>query len=119
MPLQTGLPLRITSRAFPERVFDGTLEKIGDTLDPATRTVKVRGVVSNPDKLLKAEMYVLVDIVQDTAGRRAPAWKCRQGAIFARQRLLVFLEESPGQFQRHKVKVGVRTRRQGPRVLKA
>ena len=68
--LQAGLPLRVTSKAFPDRTFDGTLEKIGDTLDPATRTVRVRGLVSNPDKLLKAEMYVLVDIVQDTSQAR-------------------------------------------------
>ena len=56
--LRPGEALRVHSRAYPDKVFDGTLEKIGDSLDPATRTVQVRGSVANPDKLLKAEMYV-------------------------------------------------------------
>ena len=54
-----------STNAFPGRVFEGTIEKIGGTMDPSTRTVKVRAVVNNPDKLLKAEMYVMVDVVQD------------------------------------------------------
>jgi len=44
-------------------------------MDPATRTVKVRGTINNPDRLLKAEMYVLVDVVQDAARAGALAWK--------------------------------------------
>ncbi len=63
--LEAGQTLRIYSQAYPNQAFEGTLENIGDSLDPATRTVKVRGVVNNPDKLLKAEMYVTVDVLAD------------------------------------------------------
>ena len=71
--LEPGQKLRVHANAFPEKVFAGTVEKIGDTLDPATRTVKVRGGVANPDKLLKAEMYVTVDVEEasgQAGGRR-------------------------------------------------
>jgi cobalt-zinc-cadmium efflux system membrane fusion protein len=108
--LQAGLPLRITSKAFPGRTFDGTLEKIGDALDPATRTVQVRGVVSNPDKMLKAEMYVLVDIVQDTSRAAGAGVEVPASALFLRDSdYYLFIENSPGQYQRQKVSVGEET----------
>jgi membrane fusion protein, heavy metal efflux system len=105
--LKVGLPLRITSKVFPDRTFEGTLEKIGDTLDPTTRTVKVRGIVGNPEKLLKAEMYVLADIVQDTsrsanAGVDVPS----SSLLFRDNDYYVFTEESPSHFERRKVRVG-------------
>jgi len=105
--LQTGLPLRITTQAYPGKVFEGTLKKIGDTLDPTTRTVKARGLVNNPERLLKAEMYVLVDVVQDTtrvpdAGVEVPA-----PALFLRDKnYCLFVEIAPGQFQRRTVAIG-------------
>ncbi len=42
--LQSGQQLRIYStNAYPGKVFEGIVEKIGGTMDPTTRTVKVRG----------------------------------------------------------------------------
>ncbi len=105
--LKPGQELRISSRAFPGKVFEGRIEKIGDTMDPATRTVKVRGVVNNPGKLLKAEMYVMVDVITDVskmvdAGVDVPA-----KAIFMKQdESYLFVESAPGQFERKRVKVG-------------
>lgn len=105
--IQPGMRLRVTSRAFPDRVFEGRIEKIGDTMDPATRTVKVRGVVNNPEKLLKSEMYVMVDIINDLsqvadAGVDVPA-----KAIFMKQdESYLFVESAPGHFERKRVKVG-------------
>jgi membrane fusion protein, heavy metal efflux system len=106
--LQPGERLQISSRAFPGKVFDGELDRIGETMDPSTRTVKVRGIVNNPDKLLKAEMYVLVDVVQ------APAQAGRLGVEVSSKALFmkgddsfVFLEDSPGTYERKQVKVGV------------
>jgi cobalt-zinc-cadmium efflux system membrane fusion protein len=106
--LQAGERLQVTTRAFPGRVFDGVLDNIGDTMDPATRTVKVRGVVDNPDLLLKAEMYVLVDVVQDAARAGALGVQAASKALFMKGDIsYVFVETSPGTFQRQAVKVGV------------
>jgi membrane fusion protein, heavy metal efflux system len=94
-------------QGFPGKVFNGTVDKIGDTLDPATRTVKVRGVVANPDKLLKAEMYVTVDVVAGggqtaNAGVEIPA-----SAVFMMDnQYYLFIETAPGHFQAPEVKVG-------------
>ena len=106
--LQTGERLRVTTRAFPDRVFDGVLDNIGATMDPATRTVKVRGVVENPDRLLKAEMYVLVDVVQDAARAGALGVEVSAKALFMKgDTAFVFLETAPGTFQRQAVKAGM------------
>ena len=105
--LQAGQQLRIFSRAFPEKVFDGTVDNIGAELDPATRTIKVRGVVNNPDKLLKAEMYVMADVVMTPAQTAQAPVEIPARSVFVRDnRFFLFVEISPGQFQRQPVKVG-------------
>lgn len=105
--LQPGLPLRVYSQAFPGRVFSGTVEVIGDSLDPATRTVQVRGSVGNPEKLLKAEMYVRADVVMDTAETARAAVEIPARSVFMRDnKYYVFVEQSPGQYLRQPVTVG-------------
>jgi membrane fusion protein, heavy metal efflux system len=42
--------------SLPGQVFEGRVTAMADTLDPATRTINVRGVVNNPKRVLKAEM---------------------------------------------------------------
>ncbi len=98
-----GQELRIRSRAFPDKTFTGRLDLIGDSLDPTTRTVKARGTVDNASKLLKAELYVAVEI-PDAASR---ALQVPSKAVFLRDNQhYVFLEKKPGQFQRQPVKLG-------------
>lgn len=101
--VKRGQVLRVRSRTFPGKTFDGRLEILGDTLDPTTRSVKARGWISNPDRLLKAEMYVSVEL--DTvaqAGVEVPA-----KAVFVKgDKYYVFVEEAPGCYRRHEVKTG-------------
>lgn len=61
--LQVGQKLEIRSRAYGNRVFPGALTVIGQSLNPETRTVVAKGTVSNPEKLLKAQMYVDVNVI--------------------------------------------------------
>ena len=105
--LKAGERLQVTTRAFPGKVFDGVIEKVGGTMDPNTRTVKVRGLVNNPDLLLKAEMYVLVDIVEDASQAGKLGVETSSKAIFTKgDDSYLFVETTPGTFQRRLVKVG-------------
>ena len=99
----SGANLRVRSRAFPGRVFDGKLENIGSSLDPATHTVRARGVVENPSRLLRAEMFVTVEFdAAGVAGVDVPA-----GAVFMKgDRQFVYIEEKPGTFLRCAVEAG-------------
>ena len=71
-------------------------------------TIKVRGVVNNPDQLLKAEMYVMVDVVEDSARAGQLGVEVSSRALFMKgDDSYLFIEESPGHFLRERVKVGV------------
>jgi cobalt-zinc-cadmium efflux system membrane fusion protein len=105
--LEVGQPLRVYSPAYPGQVFNGQVEKIADSLDPTTRTLKIRGAVANPARLLKAEMYVTVDVVQAAdrlahAGVEVPA-----SAVFLIDGTsYLFVQTAPGRFTRQTVQVG-------------
>jgi membrane fusion protein, heavy metal efflux system len=105
--LQPGQRIRITSKAFPGRVFNGAVANIGPSLDPTTRTVRVRGVVENPETLLKAEMYVSVDVVRDESKVAQAGVEVPSKAIFTIDRKsYLFVELSPGRFERRQVEIG-------------
>jgi cobalt-zinc-cadmium efflux system membrane fusion protein len=105
--LKTGQRLRIHSRAFPGQVFEGTVDNIGDELDPSTRTVKVRGVVNNPGHQLKAEMYVAVDVLGEAAPAAGAALEIPAKAVFMRDnQYYLFVEKSPVEFERLPVTIG-------------
>lgn len=48
--------------AYPHAIFQGTITYISDVLDPATRTMRLRVTVPNPDRLLKPEMFATVRV---------------------------------------------------------
>ena len=127
--LKPGQPLQVHTRAYPDREFDGKLEVIGDALDPLTRTVNVRGYVDNASGLLKAEMYVGVDVAlsaentEETASGGATAGAAKNSdptpahagppveiavkAVFTKDNQhFVFIEKSPGQYERQLVELG-------------
>ncbi len=100
--LKPGQEIHVRAKPFGEREFPGRIEVIGDTLDPATRTLKVRGTVPNPDRLLKAEMYVTVDILTDVP----PTTEVPAKAVFLKDnQAYVFIAEGD-QFVRRPVKTG-------------
>jgi len=51
--------------AYPGRVFRGTADWVSDTLDPGTRTAKVRCKLANEDRALKPEMYATAALAVD------------------------------------------------------
>jgi cobalt-zinc-cadmium efflux system membrane fusion protein len=105
--LQPGQRLRIYSRAYRDKVFDGALENIGDSLDPTTRTVRARGAVTNPDNLLKAEMYVTVDLLADSNQTAQASVEIPAQAVFLKDNQpCLFIEKSPGQYERKPVQTG-------------
>lgn len=100
---QPGSEFSFTSRALGDRTFAGKVETVSEFLDPNTKTIKVRGSVLNPDRLLKAEMFVTVSV----SPRNEPAPSVPVKAVFLRgDKHYVFLEEQPGEFARHEVSVG-------------
>ncbi len=55
--VKVGMPVEITIPYWEGKVFKGAVSFITPTLDPATRTVKARLDIENPELLLKPDMY--------------------------------------------------------------
>ncbi len=62
-----GQKVEIRAGAYPDSVFAGRVDSIGDMLSPESRTAKVRCVVTNGDGRLRAEMSARVSLL---IGRR-------------------------------------------------
>jgi len=100
--LKPGTPFRFTASGVPGQPFAGRVELVSDEIDPTTHSVRARGSVENPHHLLKAEMFVSVDL----PGRAAAATGVPSGAVFLRgDRHFVFVEDRPGAFTRREVQV--------------
>jgi cobalt-zinc-cadmium efflux system membrane fusion protein len=98
--LQVGQKLEIRSRAYGDRVFPGALTVIGQSLNPETRTVVAKGTVSNPEKLLKAQMYVDVNVI--THVPKMPQVPIK--AVFLREgKACVFVRASETAFEMRQV----------------
>lgn len=61
--IRQGMSIRAISAAWPDRPFNGTIATIDPVIDPATRAVKVRAILPNPDKALKPGMLLTVSVL--------------------------------------------------------
>jgi len=62
-PLQPGLPVAVRSVAYPDREFNGSVTSIDTRIDPVTRSIMVRALLPNPDRLLKPGMFLNVAVI--------------------------------------------------------
>jgi membrane fusion protein, heavy metal efflux system len=67
--VRSGVPAEVVSQGYPDHIFHGRVEMIGDQLDPQTRTVPVRIVLSNPDLLLRPGMFASARIAESQTQR--------------------------------------------------
>ena len=55
--IKAGMPIEVTLPYWPGKVFKGQVTFLDPYLDPATRTLKARLEIDNPELLLKPQMY--------------------------------------------------------------
>jgi membrane fusion protein (multidrug efflux system) len=51
--LKTGMTVRVTTDAFPDRDFEGKLTAINPEVETATRNVRMQATLANPSGLLR------------------------------------------------------------------
>jgi cobalt-zinc-cadmium efflux system membrane fusion protein len=101
--LRPGTSFALTIPALPGQRFDGTVMAVSDAIDPATRTIKIRGLVPNPERRLKAEMLASARIERSLGnGVLIPA----QAAVLYGNKHRVFLQTEPGVFEPREVTLG-------------
>jgi membrane fusion protein, copper/silver efflux system len=65
--VRVGQPVSVRTDAEPGRTFQGSVGFVSPTMDSATRTVRVRVDIPNPDLALKPGMYVDAEITTPPA----------------------------------------------------
>ncbi len=60
--LRTGMSAKIRSESYPEKVFEGRVEKVNSALDLPTRTLQVEIYIPNRTRLLKPGMFSNVEV---------------------------------------------------------
>ena len=96
-----GLKLDLQAVAWPDESFAGTVLTLGESVDPATRMIKVRLRVPNEDRRLKAEMYVSATLKQTASLPSVPT-----DAVYAKgNESFAFVHTGPGKYERRAVKV--------------
>ena len=90
--------------AYPHAIVPGTITYIGDVLDPATRTMRLRVTVANPDRLLKPEMFAAVRVyaVSATDALTVPIEAVQNGLTGK----MVFVQRGTNDFEVRTVKLG-------------
>ena len=95
---------------LPGLKFEGRVTAVSDAIDPSTRTIKVRGVVANPQRQLRAEMLATARFERSLgSGVMIPAAAVR----LAGTRHSVFVQTAPGVFEPRDVRIGW----QGPKQV--
>ena len=108
--LQPGAVFELVVPTLPGQKFEGRVTAAADFIDPATRTIKIRGVINNADRRLKAEMLATARVERTVgAGVIVPA-----GAVLLNgARHLVFVQTEPGVFEFREVTLSY----QGPKEI--
>ena len=90
--VEVGAPVSVTTVAYPDRVFEGRVDWIAQTVDPATRTVKVRCTFVNADRALRPEMFVSMRL---TTGARKALAIPRSALLRLGSEAVVFVDAGP------------------------
>ncbi len=105
--VQAGKAVQVRVASYPGKVFRGRITYVADTIDPKTRTAKVRCVVENSGELLKLEMFATIEIPVDKTNSVLAVPDSAIQQIDGKP--VVFVMNSEKEFQKHGVQTGMAT----------
>ncbi len=96
--------VEVVLAAYPHAIFTGTITYVSDVLDPATRTMRLRVTVPNPDRLLKPEMFAIVRVHTAASPEMlsVPVAAVQDGPSGK----MVFVQRGAGEFEMRSVTLG-------------
>jgi len=103
--IKIGDKARITLTYFPSETFEGTATYIYPSMDPKTRTAKVRFDLPNPEFKLKPEMWANVEL-KIPLGRKLVVPE--DAVMDSGTMQMVFVDRGQGHFESRHIQVGSR-----------
>ena len=104
--IQVGQSVQVRADAFPSETFTGRVSFVEPVLNAETRTARARIELENRQGRLKVNMYATV-LIEGAShqGLVVP----RSAVLFTGGRPVVWVEHSPGRFQKRDVELGLTT----------
>ena len=100
--LTVGSHFELIVPSLPNEKFVGKVLTSSDSIDPTTRTIKVRGEVANPDRRLKAEMLASARLERHLGGGLViPA----SSVVLRGTQHTVYVQSGPGIFESREVRL--------------
>lgn len=104
--VQEGDPVKISTLAYPGKVFSGKIDKLMDMLDPENKVMRARVRIDNPGYLLKPEMFADVRI-QAKSGYSLPGVTAN-AIIFDNNKNYVVVIDGPAKVHIQEVEIAKR-----------
>ena len=105
--VQPGQTAQVTVSAFPGRVFEGRIDFIYPTLARETRSARVRIVLPNKDRSLRADMYATVEVMGGVDAE--PKLAVPESAVLNNgTRQAVLVERAEGRFEPREIRIGAK-----------
>lgn len=105
--IKKGQGVKVLVAPYPDEAFRGTISYISETIDQATRTVKVRAEVENRKGMLKPEMFATINI---TSSERMKLLAVPASAVqLEGDKTVVFVARNESAFEKRVVEIGPET----------
>lgn len=105
--LRTGAPAEVRFNAFEAERFDGSVEYLGQAVDPAARTINARIRLKNREGLLRIGLFGTAEVaVASPRAQEARLVVPRTAVSDVAGRKVVFVKLDSGEFEPHEVTLG-------------
>lgn len=101
--IRIGAVATMTVEAYPGIEFPAIIAVIGDVVDPATRTIKIRAIVSNEDRRLKPEMFARLTLTDHSVPQRIVI--PRQAVVERSGKHWIVVQHEKGRFEERVVTI--------------
>jgi multidrug efflux pump subunit AcrA (membrane-fusion protein) len=101
--VKSGQKILVRSVAYPDKAFEGEITFISPRVDKDSHTVKIRGLIQNPEYLLKLGMFVNAEIMVVSEDKYIIVPQEAVHIIDAKK--VVFIKKGEEEFEAREIKV--------------
>lgn len=102
--IKVGQRVRFTVMAYPDRIFEATINYVATSLDPTTRRLQVRATIDNQEGLLRPEMFASVKIL---TGQHLSPGTPRDSVVYDGSTAHVWVVNDDRSVQKRTIKIGL------------
>ncbi|MGD9927694.1 MAG: efflux RND transporter periplasmic adaptor subunit [Sphaerochaeta sp.] len=103
--VEIGTKARLSFKAFPGKIFTGTVTRLSPVLNPATRTLEIGITVDDPEKQVKSGMFPAVEL--HTEHLEDVLVVPRSSLLYAGAQSYVYVVDSNNVAHRRNVEIGM------------